>query len=579
MHYVALNNEKKPLTPLEQRFYKNDYHNLNSAGVILGNNVIVLDFDNDNDNEEEIIKYISNKYKTLCIKTNRGYHFYFKMPNNYKFKRSIKCVSNIGFMCDYLTGINSFAVIKLNGIERKRNNNIDFNNLDILPEEFYPLYKVKNKKLSGMIEGDARNNSLFSHLLSIKETYPQINISKIANIINNNIFKEKLSHNEINNLIKSVLKKEVEEIPNKDKVNNLVYSSAKDLQEKDLPPVQFYVENLIPQGLNIICSVPKMGKSFMALDLCVSIAKGTPFLGHKTKKAGCLYLALEDSENRLKQRLNTILGDEKAPDNFIYATRCDDIDNGLINQLDVTIKKEPYIKVIIIDTLQKIRGVYKGSNNYGHDYKEMSVLKEFADRNGLCIILIHHTKKGNENDVFNKISGTNGIMGSADTSIVIDKNERNDINATMHITGRDVEFNEYIIHFDKESCKWNKICSVDENKEFREKEEYMNNPLVETIKDLVTSNNNKWSGTLLDIEHRQAEIFSGLVDTKVRKNDLARITPLLKKYDNIQYYATAYPVKGKRLKTFIKNSVESVDNVESVDFNNTDTTNSTKTTY
>lgn len=89
------------------------------------------------------------------------------------------------------------------------------------------------------------------------------------------------------------------------------------------------------------------------MDLCLSISRGKPFLGFNTKQAGCLYLALEDSENRVQDRLNKILNGEKAPNNFKYSTKCDDIENGLINQLQTIIKKEPHIKVIVIDTLQK----------------------------------------------------------------------------------------------------------------------------------------------------------------------------------------------------------------------------------
>lgn len=39
---------------------------------------------------------------------------------------------------------------------------------------------------------------------------------------------------------------------------NLEYISAKELQNKDLPPTIYYVDKILPQGLNLICSVPKM---------------------------------------------------------------------------------------------------------------------------------------------------------------------------------------------------------------------------------------------------------------------------------------------------------------------------------
>ena len=96
-------------------------------------------------------------------------------------------------------------------------------------------------------------------------------------------------------------------------VQDLEYISAIELQNKDLPPTVYYVDKILPQGLNLICSVPKLGKSWLALDLCLSICNGTSFLNFKTKQAGCLYLALEDSYNRLKERMNKLLDNKLAP--------------------------------------------------------------------------------------------------------------------------------------------------------------------------------------------------------------------------------------------------------------------------
>lgn len=95
----------------------------------------------------------------------------------------------------------------------------------------------------------------------------------------------------------------------------------------------------------------------------------------------------------MQDRINKILNGKKAPKDFIYSIKCDDLDNGLIEELEEIKKKEPQVKVIIIDTLQKVRSLYRGNNNYGNDYKELSKLKEFADKYSMSIILIHHFKK------------------------------------------------------------------------------------------------------------------------------------------------------------------------------------------
>lgn len=169
MQFIKLDNKKRPLTKMDIRYYKNNYNDWNNAGVILGTEIIVLDFDGDNDNEENIISYIDKMFLTLSVKTTRGKHFYYKAPKHYKFNKGIKKVSVLGFMCDYLIGEKQIATIKLNGKVREMNKDFSFNDLPELPECLYPLYKVKDNKLSDMIEGNARNNKLFSHLLSVRE--------------------------------------------------------------------------------------------------------------------------------------------------------------------------------------------------------------------------------------------------------------------------------------------------------------------------------------------------------------------------------------------------------------------------
>lgn len=335
-------------------------------------------------------------------------------------------------------------------------------------------------------------------------------------------------------------------------ISELEYITAKELQEKELAPTIYYVDNLIPQGLNLICSVPKMGKSWLALDLCLSICNGKNFLGFNTKQSGCLYLALEDSYNRLKQRMNKLLINELAPNNFIYSIKSNDLKNGFITQLESFIDLHSYIKVIIIDTLQKIRSESKSNNAYSHDYKELSQIKRLADEKGLCVILIHHLKKGITNDPFEKVSGTNGITGVVDTTYVLDKVNRSDEETHLSVVGRDVEYNEYILKFDKEFCKWNMISTVDKYEELQMRNSYTGNTLVDTIKTLLEDNNNSWSGTIRSINDKHKELYGynySPNEIKLR-NEINKIAPMLMLFDKIKFIPAEYVNKGKRLHTF-----------------------------
>lgn len=334
---------------------------------------------------------------------------------------------------------------------------------------------------------------------------------------------------------------------------DLEYISARDLQNKELAPTIYYVDKILPQGLNLICSVPKMGKSWLALDLCISICNGTPFLGFNTKRCGCLYLALEDSYNRLKSRMSKILGDNDAPNDFIYSINCNDLKNGFINQMETFLNNHNNIKVIIIDTLQKIRSETKNSNAYGHDYKELSMIKRIADERGLCIILIHHLKKGITNDPFEKVSGTNGITGTVDTTFVLDKKNRTDDETYLSVVGRDVELNEYILKFDKNLCKWSMVTTVDKYQEQCQRDNYYNNTLVDTIKTLVTENNGSWTGTFKSVNDKHKELYNEKYANNERKlrEDLDNLAPMLMLIDKIKFIPCKNPQGGRRLQQFI----------------------------
>lgn len=355
----------------------------------------------------------------------------------------------------------------------------------------------------------------------------------------------------INNAIKD---KNITSIDNKT-INELEYITARDLQNKELAPITYYVQDILPQGLTLICSTPKMGKSWLALDLCLSICNGTPFLGHTTKKGDCLYLALEDNQHRLKERMNKLLGYNSAPANLIYSIDCNNLTSGFINQLENILKEKPSISVIVIDTLQRVRGISKCTSIYAQDYEDLSKIKKFADEHNLCVVVIHHTRKGNDiTDIFEKVSGTNGITGTADTTWIIHKKNRFQDETILSIIGRDVEANEYIMEFDKEHCKWKMISTIEESEENKQKEKYHNDTIVDVIKMLIDENNGIWSGTINSMNDKHKEIYGYEYEKSPQKirNRLNSLRSMLLNIDNIQYLPSKYPIGGKRLQTFKK---------------------------
>lgn len=273
--------------------------------------------------------------------------------------------------------------------------------------------------------------------------------------------------------------------------------TAADLQRKEIPPIRFIVNNLLSVGLNILASPPKYGKSWMVLALCLAVASGGRFLGYTTNQCGCLYLALEDSQRRLKTRMDKLLAGKAAPAGFHFATMADTIDSGLFDQLEGFLKMHPGTGLIVIDTLQRVRGAAHGKEGaYAADYREVGALKAFADSHNVALLLVHHLRKmKDDDDPFNMISGTNGIMGASDATMVLTKEKRGDSNATLSVVGRDIESSDTVLRFNKDTCYWENLGDADWFAEQQARREYQESPIVRTIKKLLEQSPEGWSGT------------------------------------------------------------------------------------
>ena len=206
----------------------------------------------------------------------------------------------------------------------------------------------------------------------------------------------------------------------------------------------YIVEKMIYQGLYMLAGAPKIGKSWLALELCLSVAEGGQFLKHETNCGQALYLSLEDSLLRLQNRLYEFT--DEAVDNLSFAIMAESIGNGLEEQIENAKQSLPNLKIVVIDTLQKIRE--STDLSYSNDYKELSVLKNLADKLGIAILLVHHTRKNYDSDPFNMISGTTGLSGCVDGSMVLVESKRGNRKGKLYCVGRDIENLELNIVFE-----------------------------------------------------------------------------------------------------------------------------------
>ncbi len=214
--------------------------------------------------------------------------------------------------------------------------------------------------------------------------------------------------------------------------------NGKALMSKPLQPLNFVVDTLLSRGLHILAGSPKVGKSWLALRLAVTVAKGEPVWGMQVKQGTTRYFCLEDSQLRIQNRLDVT---EDAPANVHFCTESHILGDGLTEQLEQFLTEYPDASLIIIDTLQMIRGTTY-DNTYANDHRDLSMLKKLADAHRIAILLIHHLRKEKAADVFNRISGTTGISGAVDSSFTLVEEQRGSGKARLSCIGRDIEYRE-----------------------------------------------------------------------------------------------------------------------------------------
>jgi len=225
--------------------------------------------------------------------------------------------------------------------------------------------------------------------------------------------------------------------------------NAETLLYEPLEKPSFVVDSLIPTGLSLFCGSQKIGKSWLMLKLCLCVSQGIPLWDMTTMEGDVLYLCLEDTFCRIQDRLFRLT--DEASGRLHFAVASCKLSDGLIVQLEDYLKDYPDSRLIVIDTLQKVRTASK-DNAYASDYGDISLIKDFADRHSLAVIVVHHIRKQNDSDVFNKVSGTTGLTGSADATFVLEKEKRASDTAKLYVTGRDTPYQEYTLRF--RDCSW-----------------------------------------------------------------------------------------------------------------------------
>ena len=214
---------------------------------------------------------------------------------------------------------------------------------------------------------------------------------------------------------------------------------------KSRPPI---IDGLLYAGAYILAGAPKIGKSFLVAQIAYHVSTGKALWDYEVHLGTVLYLALEDDFQRIQSRMFMMYGVNDT-DRLHFATAAGKIGNGLDEQLENFVREHPDTRLIIIDTMQKIREVGGEAYSYASDYEIIGRLKQFADKHCICVLTVHHPRKQPAGDSFEMISGTTGLLGCADGSLLMQKKKRTALEATIDVVGRDQQ--DQILYLSKDS--------------------------------------------------------------------------------------------------------------------------------
>lgn len=264
--------------------------------------------------------------------------------------------------------------------------------------------------------------------------------------------------------------------------------TMRELYDQLYEPRVMTINGFLCPGLYLFVGDPKIGKSFCMLQMAYNVSRGEPFLGFEVPcPSPVLYLALEDTDERLQDRLFKMFGTQ-VTDNLHFANKANKLDEDLLEQLNTFMGENPQMRLIIIDTLQKTRKETANPCNYSADYEAIGKLKAFADERKISMILVHHMRKQDSGNKADMISGTNGLYGASDGAFLMYRKGVSPDELVIETECRDLP--HQIIHIVRDPIKltFNRTDDADTIVEPKD-------GTLEKVAALVSSNIPSWVGT------------------------------------------------------------------------------------
>ena len=291
------------------------------------------------------------------------------------------------------------------------------------------------------------------------------------------------------------------------------------------------IDGLLYPGTYLFVGAPKVGKSFLMAQIAYHVSTGQALWNYSVHAGTVLYLALEDDYRRLQERLSRMFGVE-GTDTLHFATCAKQLGAGLSEQLHRFVSEHQDTRLIIIDTLQKIREAGGDKCSYANDYEIIGQLKQFADQTGISLLLVHHTRKQQADDKFDRISGTNGLLGAADGAFILEKEKRTGDTAILEVSGRDQPEQKLILRKNMERLIW--------ELERAETEVWQvpPDPILEKVASMLTDRGHEWMGSPTELTAAlQLDLKPNLLTKHLNVNAGRLFNEHQIQYENIRTHA------------------------------------------
>jgi hypothetical protein len=235
--------------------------------------------------------------------------------------------------------------------------------------------------------------------------------------------------------------------------------NAQELCDKKFAELKSIVPGLFFEGVILLASRPKLGKTWLLLQISTALANGVTVLVSDDRPPAhgdVLYLNLEDGERRAQRRMTKYFGARRDnwPKRLMIARTWRRVDQGGLDDIRDWCKSVAKPLLVCIDTLKRVRPPKsRGQTDYDADYEACQGLLQLAhDFPGLTFIVAHHDRKMDAEDVFDTVSGTLGLTGGVDTIAVLKRTAQG---VSLHVEGRDLlDTVEKAMRFDRETCRW-----------------------------------------------------------------------------------------------------------------------------